>query len=310
MLRSTIAHRANLVVRASIVAAAGMVLAACGSSETDVAASVSDGAPAESRSAETSLTNAALDECAQENLTTITPGALTIGTDSPAYPPYFSDDDPSNGEGFESAVAYAIADQLGFAPAEVAWEIVPFSSSFAPGNKNFDFDINQISITAERAEVVDFSDGYFTVNQAVVALADSLIANATTVAELKSARLGAQLGTTSLALIEEDIQPDADAFVYDDFAEARAALSRGQIDGIVVDFPTATFITSGEIENSKIVGQFPENMGGSQFGLLFQKGNPLVGCVNQALGSLVASGELQTIQDTWLTGATVPYFSD
>jgi polar amino acid transport system substrate-binding protein len=310
MMRSTIAHRANLAARASIVVAAGMVLAACGSSETDVTTSVSDGATAESMSAETSLTNAALDECAQENLTTITPGALTIGTDSPAYPPYFSDDDPSNGEGFESAVAYAIADQLGFAPAEVAWEFVPFSSSFAPGNKNFDFDINQISITAERAEVVDFSDGYFTVNQAVVALADSLIASATTVAELKSARLGAQLGTTSLALIEEDIQPDADAFVYDDFAEARAALRSGQIDGIVVDFPTATFITSGEIENSKIVGQFPENMGGSEFGLLFQKGNPLVGCVNKALGSLVASGELQNIQETWLTGATVPFFSD
>jgi len=310
MMRSTIAHRANLAARASIVVAAGMVLAACGSSETDVTTSVSDGATAESMSAETSLTNAALDECAQENLTTITPGALTIGTDSPAYPPYFSDDDPSNGEGFESAVAYAIADQLGFAPAEVAWDIVSFSSSFAPGNKNFDFDINQISITAERAEVVDFSDGYFTVNQAVVALADSLIASATTVAELKSARLGAQLGTTSLALIEEDIQPDADAFVYDDFAEARAALRSGQIDGIVVDFPTATFITSGEIENSKIVGQFPENMGGSEFGLLFQKGNPLVGCVNKALGSLVASGDLQNIQETWLTGATVPFFSD
>jgi polar amino acid transport system substrate-binding protein len=310
MMRSTIAHRANLAARASIVVAAGMVLAACGSSETDVTTSVSDGATAESMSAETSLTNAALDECAQENLTTITPGALTIGTDSPAYPPYFSDDDPSNGEGFESAVAYAIADQLGFAPAEVAWEVVPFNSSFAPGNKNFDFDINQISITAERAEVVDFSDGYFTVNQAVVALADSLIASATTVAELKSARLGAQLGTTSLALIEEDIQPEAEAFVYDDFAEARAALRSGQIDGIVVDFPTATFITSGEIENSKIVGQFPENMGGSEFGLLFQKGNPLVGCVNKALGSLVASGELQNIQETWLTGATVPFFSD
>jgi polar amino acid transport system substrate-binding protein len=243
-------------------------------------------------------------------LTTITPGALTIGTDSPAYPPYFSDDDPSNGEGFESAVAYAIAGQLGFAPAEVAWEVVPFSSSFAPGNKNFDFDINQISITAERAEVVDFSDGYFTVNQAVIALADSVIASATTVTELKSATLGGQFGTTSLALIEENIKPDADAFAYDDFDEARAALRSGRIDGIVVDLPTATFITSGEIENSKIVGQFPENMGGSQFGLLFQKGNPLVGCVNKALASLAASGELQTIQDTWLTGATVPYFTE
>jgi polar amino acid transport system substrate-binding protein len=310
MLLSTMAHRANLLARISIVATAGIVLAACGSSDTDATTPISDGATAESTTAETSVNNAAIDECAPENLTTITPGALTIGTDSPAYPPYFSDDDPSNGEGFESAVAYAIAGQLGFTPAEVAWEIVPFTSSIAPGRKNFDFSINQISITPERAEVVDFSDGYYTVNQVVVALADSSIANATTVAELKNATLGAQTGSTSLAFIEEDIQPDADAFNYDDFDEARVALRSGQIDGIVVDLPTGFFITSGEIENSKIVGQFPENVGEAQFGLLFQKGNPLVGCVNQALGSLVESGELQTIQDTWLIGATAPYFTD
>lgn len=310
MLRSIIAYRANLMARVSIVAAAGIVLAACGSSDTDVITPISDGATAESTSAETSVNNAALDECAQENLTTITPGALTIGTDSPAYPPYFSDDDPSNGEGYESAVAYAIAGQLGFASTEVDWEIAPFNSSFAPGKKNFDFSINQISITPERAEVVDFSDGYYTVNQVVVALADSSIANATTVAELKNATLGAQTGTTSLAFIEENIQPDADTFIYDEFDEARSALRSGRIDGIVVDLPTGYFITTGEIEKSKIVGQFPEDVGESQFGLLFQKGNPLVGCVNKALGSLVASGELQTIQDTWLTGATAPYFTD
>ena len=310
MLRPMIAERASLLARVSIVAAAGVVLAGCGSSGADVTASISDAPTTESTSAETSLANAALDECAQENLTTITPGALTIGTDSPAYPPYFSDDDPSNGEGFESAVAYAIAGQLGFAPAAVAWEIVPFNSLFTSGTKNFDFDINQVSITPERAEVVDFSDGYFTVNQAVVALDGSSIASATTVAELKEAALGAQSGTTSLSFIQENIQPDADAFVYDDFDEARTALRSGQIDGIVVDLPTASFITAGEIENSTIVGQFPENVGGLQFGLLFQKGNPLVGCVNQALDSLVASGELQAIQETWLTGATAPYFTE
>ena len=310
MLRSKIADRASLLARVSVVAAAGMVLAACGSSDTEVTAPISDGPTTTSASAETALANAALDECAQENLTTITPGALTIGTDSPAYAPYFSDDDPSNGEGFESAVAYAIADELGFTPAEVDWEIVPFNSPFAPGKKNFDFDINQISITPERTEVVDFSDGYFTVNQAVVALDGSSIASATTVTELKEATLGAQLGTTSLSFIEESIQPDAAAFVYGDFDEARAALRSGQIDGIVVDLPTASFITSGEIENSTIVGQFPENLGGSQFGLLFQKGNPLVGCVNKALDSLVASGELQTIQNTWLAGVTAPYFTE
>jgi polar amino acid transport system substrate-binding protein len=286
------------------------VLAACGSSDSEETSAATESVAAETSAAETSAAEAALDECAKENLTTITPGALTIGTDTPAYPPYFSDDDPTNGEGFESAVAYAVAGQLGFTPAEVTWEIVPFNSSYAPGAKNFDFDINQISITPERAEVVDFSDGYYTVNQAVVALADSPIAGATSVTALKDAKLGAQVGTTSLTFIEQNVQPTADVFVYNDTNDAKSALQNGQIDGIVVDLPTAYYITAVEIENSKIVGQFPAEAGGEQFGLLFQKDNPLVGCVNKALGALAASGELQTIQDTWLAGTTAPYFTE
>jgi polar amino acid transport system substrate-binding protein len=310
MQRSLFSRRTQVLARVAIVAAAGLVLAACGSSDSEETSAATESVAAETSAAETSAAEAAVDECAKENLTTITPGALTIGTDTPAYPPYFSDDDPTNGEGFESAVAYAVAGQLGFTPAEVTWEVVPFNSSYAPGAKNFDFDINQISITPERAEVVDFSDGYYTVNQAVVALADSPIAGATSVTELKDAKLGAQVGTTSLTFIEQNVQPTADVFVYNDTNDAKSALQNGQIDGIVVDLPTAYYITAVEIENSKIVGQFPAEAGGEQFGLLFQKDNPLVGCVNKALGALAASGELQTIQDTWLAGTTAPYFTE
>jgi polar amino acid transport system substrate-binding protein len=300
-------HR-NSIRLASVAAitAAGLVLAGCSSSEETTTESTS----AEATATESATESAATDECAFENLTTLTPGVLTIGTDTPAYPPYFSDDDPTNGEGFESAVAYAVADKLGFMPADVVWEVVPFNTSYAPGDKNFDFDINQISITPERAEVVDFSDGYYTVNQAVVAFNDSPIAGATTIAELKEAKLGAQVGTTSLDFVTEIVQPTNEPYVFNDTNDAKSALSSGQIDGIVVDLPTAYYVTAVEFENSKIVGQFAAQEGGEQFGLLFQKGNPLVTCVNKALTELKDSGELQTIQDTWLAGATAPYFTE
>jgi polar amino acid transport system substrate-binding protein len=300
-------HR-NSIRLASVAAitAAGLVLAGCSSSEETTTESTS----AEATATESASESAATDECAFENLTTLTPGVLTIGTDTPAYPPYFSDDDPTNGEGFESAVAYAVADKLGFMPADVVWEVVPFNTSYAPGDKNFDFDINQISITPERAEVVDFSDGYYTVNQAVVAFNDSPIAGATTIAELKEAKLGAQVGTTSLDFVTEIVQPTNEPYVFNDTNDAKSALSSGQIDGIVVDLPTAYYVTAVEFENSKIVGQFAAQEGGEQFGLLFQKGNPLVTCVNKALTELKDSGELQTIQDTWLAGATAPYFTE
>ena len=302
--------------RASIVAALAastLVLAACSSGDSaDTAAET----PAEETVAEetvaeeTAAEEAAADVCAKENLALVTDGTLTIGTDSPAYPPYFVDDDPTNGQGFESAVAYAVAEGLGFGADEVVWEVVPFNSSYAPGEKTFDFDINQISITPERAEAVDFSDGYYTVNQAVVALNGSAAANATTLAELQGAKLGAQVGTTSLQFITDYVQPAAEPFVYNDTNDAKSALQNGQIDAIVVDLPTAYYITAVEIEDSKIVGQFPAQDRGEQFGLLFEKGNPLVSCVNQVLADLSASGELQSIQDEWLAGASAPYFKE
>jgi polar amino acid transport system substrate-binding protein len=258
-------HRNSIrLASVAVFAAAGLVLAGCSSSEETATESTS----AEATSAESATESAAVDECAFENLTTLTPGVLTIGTDTPAYPPYFVDDDPTNGEGFESAVAYAVADKLGFMPADVVWEVVPFNTSYAPGDKNFDFDINQISITPERAEVVDFSDGYYTVNQAVVAFNDSPIAGATTIAELKEAKLGAQVGTTSLDFVTEIVQPTNEPYVFNDTNDAKSALSNGQIDGIVVDLPTAYYVTAVEFENSKIVGQFAAQEGGEQFGLL------------------------------------------
>ena len=308
--------------RASIVAALAastLVLAACSSGDSaDTAAeetvaeeTVAEETVAEETVAEeTAAEEAAADLCAKENLALVTDGTLTIGTDSPAYPPYFVDDDPTNGQGFESAVAYAVAEGLGFGADEVVWEVVPFNSSYAPGEKTFDFDINQISITPERAEAVDFSDGYYTVNQAVVALNGSAAANATTLAELQGAKLGAQVGTTSLQFITDYVQPAAEPFVYNDTNDAKSALQNGQIDAIVVDLPTAYYITAVEIEDSKIVGQFPAQEGGEQFGLLFEKGNPLVSCVNQVLADLSASGELQSIQDEWLAGASAPYFKE
>ena len=288
--------RRSLLLSAALPAVAALALAGC-ASEADTTASAS---PSPSASV----------DCSPESLQTLTPGTLTIGTDSPAYPPYFEDDDPSNGKGFESAVAYAVADELGFAQDQVTWVTVPFNKSYAPGAKDFDFDINQISITPKRQKAVDFSEGYYTVNQAVVALEDSPIANATTLAELQEAKLGAQVGTTSLDFITEDIQPTQQPMVYNDTNDAKSALEAGQIDGIVVDLPTAYYVTAVEFDNAKIVGQFPAQEGGEEFGLLMAKGSPLVTCVNQALTSLKESGELQQIQDEWLVGKDAPYFTE
>lgn len=243
--------------------------------------------------------------CAKDQLRLVNPGVLTIGTDDPAFPPWFEDDDPSNGKGFESAVAYAVAEELGFTPDEVTWVVVPFNNSYQPGKKDFDFDINQISITPERAQVVDFSDGYYNVNQALIAFDTSPAAKATTMADVKKLKLGAQIGTTSLQYIENVIQPDVEPFVYDTNNDAKLALEAGQIDGIVVDLPTAFYISAVEIEGSSVVGQFP-SVGDNpeQFGMLFEKGNPLRDCVNEALQRLKDSGKLAAIEKEWLSDAT------
>jgi polar amino acid transport system substrate-binding protein len=243
------------------------------------------------------------DACAKSALHLVKGGTLTIGTDKPAYEPWFSGNDPTNGKGFESAVAYAVAGRLGFAKSEVSWRTVPFNSSYAPGKKLFDFDINQVSITDDRKKAVDFSAGYYTVSQAVVALKSSKIAGAKTIADLAGAKLGAQVGTTSLTAIKDVIKPTQAPAVYNDTNDAKSQLQNKVIDGIVVDLPTAFFLTAAEIDNSTIVGQIPATGTPEQFGLLFEKGNPLVSCVNTAITALTSSGELAKITDQWLAAS-------
>jgi polar amino acid transport system substrate-binding protein len=241
--------------------------------------------------------------CAKEDLPLFKEGELTIATDKPAFEPWFVDNDPTNGKGFESAVAYAVAEELGFSDAEVRWVVEPFNKSYAPGPKEYDFDINQISITRKREQAVDFSTGYYDVNQALVAPKDAQVADVSSLEELKNYKLGAQVGTTSFAYITQYIEPDDQPFTYDTTNDAKSALRAGQIDGIVVDLPTAFFISAVEIPNSAVVGQFATQGETEQFGLLFEEGSPLVDCVNQAIEKLKVDGTLQQIQDQWLSQA-------
>ena len=246
---------------------------------------------ASSTATDSSPTNATQSpaDCAQGK--TMTSGVLTVGTDSPAYDPWFRNNDPTNGKGYESAVAYAVAKQLGFDPSAVTWTKVPFNASYAPGKKNFDFDINQISITPERAKVVDFSDGYYNAAQAVIAVKGSPAAEATSLADLKQYKIGAQTGTTSLTAIRDQIQPSSDAVVFQNTNDAKQALMNGQVDAIVADLPTAFYLTAVEIPKGTIVGQFQQTGGAQeQFGMLFEKHNPLVGCVNAALAAMKSDG--------------------
>ncbi len=240
------------------------------------------------------------DACADPQ--TVKPGVLTIATDSPAYDPWFSKDDPTNGKGFESAVAYAVAQEMGFAADEVAWTKEPFNASYQPGPKDFDFDINQISISPKRAQAVTFSDGYYSAAQAIITLKDSPYAGATSLSDFADATLGAQVGTTSLDAISGTIQASKPAQVFDDTNVAKNALLNGQVDGIVVDLPTAFYITAVEIPQGTIAGQFQATSGDpEEFGLLFEKGNPLVGCANQALATLKDDGTLAELENKWLS---------
>jgi len=240
--------------------------------------------------------------CGPESPDLFQPGQLTVATDSPAYEPYFVNDDPTNGRGFESAVAYAVAEELGFGEDQVEWVTVPFNASYQPGAKQFDFDINQISITPRRAEAVTFSQGYYAAAQAVITLKDNEFADATTLAELQDARLGVQVGTTSLDAIEAEIQPGNAPQVLDDTNAAKQALLNGQVDGIVVDLPTAFYITAVEIPEATIAGQFQVTSGKTEeFGLLFERDNPYVECVDAALGVLKEDGTLEQIEQQWMS---------
>jgi len=237
---------------------------------------------------------------------TIESGKLTIATGTPAFEPWVVGDAPESGEGFEAAIAYAVAGELGYTNENVVWVRTGFDEAIQPGAKNFDFNLQQYSITEERKATVSFSDPYYSTNQAVVGFADSPVASATKVSELKELKFGAQSGTTSLDFINNVIKPTSEPFVYDDNAGAKAALEAKQIDAIVVDLPTAFYISAVEIEGSKVIGQFPlsDAVSADNFGLLFDKDNKLVDCANKALATLKESGKLAEIEKTWLADKT------
>jgi len=271
----------------ALLLVAALIVAACGDSKEDSSANQSaSGTPA-------------APSCNKADLALVTGGQLTIGTDKPAFPPYFENDDPTNGKGFESAVAYAIADQLGFAKNEVKWKVVPFNASFKPGPKDFDFDLNQISINEQRRRAVDFSDPYYTAPQGVIAPKGSAAAGATSLSELADKTIGVQIGTTSLDAVNATIKPSKQPKVFDDSNAVVTALKQGQVDAVVTDLPTAFYITAAQVPNSKIVGQFSAP-GGDTWGALLEKDSKLTPCVSKAIDALKSSGELDRITKKWM----------
>jgi polar amino acid transport system substrate-binding protein len=245
--------------------------------------------------------------CATADLALKTAGKLKVATGEPAFLPWVEDDKPESGKGFESAVVYAIANQLGIAEADVSWARTGFDEAVAPGAKDYDFNVQQYSITEERKQVVDFSTGYYQVEQALVGRKDNAVASATSLADLKNAKLGAAIGSTSLDYIDNVIKPSSKAAVFDDNAAAKAAFDAKQVDALVFDVPTAYFITSVEITDSALVGVLPQVGAAEELGALFEKGSKLVGCVNEALAALKADGTLAKLEDEWLNqGGSIP----
>jgi polar amino acid transport system substrate-binding protein len=279
-----------------LVAALAFLAAGCGGSSNESSGSGT-------------TTSAA--SCEKADLNLVNDGQLTVGTDNPAFPPWFGGaekapwkvSNPNSGQGFESAVADAVAKELGFTKDEVKWIVVPFNTSFAPGPKKFDFDINQISFKPARAKAVSFSDSYYDVNQALVVVKGTSIASAKSIADLKPYKFGAQLGTTSYDYIVNNIKPSKQPAVFDTNDAAVASLKNKQIDGLVVDLPTAFYVTAVQVPNGKIQGQFPTVGTPEHFGMVFEKGNSLVRCVNEALSKLRANGTLQKLQTQWLSKA-------
>ena len=263
----------------------------------------------------TAATPAAIPGCAPGSLNLIEDGVLTIGADNPAFPPWFGGaqktkpwkvSDPYSGKGYESAVAYAVARQLGFARSAVKWTVVPFTNSFRPGNKPFDFYITQVSYSPARAKAVDFSKSYYFVNQAVVGRKGAPITKARSITGLKPFKLGAQLGTTSYTYIVDRIKPSSSPLVYDTNDAAVQALKNGQIDGIVVDLPTAFYVTAVQVPDGVIVGKLPTFGSKERFGMVFQKGNSLRRCVDKALDRLWRNGTIKKLQSAYLARAGAP----
>jgi polar amino acid transport system substrate-binding protein len=276
----------------SVLALGLALLAGCGGKKSSSSTVESEG--------EGGTANAAA--CTPSKMQTRSAGTLTIATDKPAYPPYFEEDEPANGEGFESAVGYAIGKQLGYPKAKVKWTVEPFDSSYAPGPKSFDFDLNEISITPVREKAVDFSVPYYSANQAVVALEGSEAAKAKSLADLKGTKIGVQINTTSLSAVDEEIEPSSKPEVFNSSGDVVTALKNGQVEAVVVDLPTALYLTAAQVENATIVGQFGKAEG-EEWGALLGKGSSLTGCVSGAIEALEESGELEKITQRWMSQA-------
>ena len=280
---------------AAALVAAALTLTACGDDDGENSTT----------NAQSGQSTPAADSCTKADLDLQTAGQLTIGTDKPAFPPYFEDDDPTNGKGFESAVAYAIADRLGFDKSEVKWTVVPFNASYKPGPKDFDFDVNQISINDQRKRAVDFSEPYYEAPQAVIVPKGSAAASAKSLSDLADAQIGVQIGTTSLDAVTATIKPSKQPKVFDDSNAVVTALKQGQVDAVVTDLPTALYLSAAEVPNSTVVGQFSAP-GGDQWGALLEKDSPLTACVSQAITKLKDSGELEKITEQWMGSDTAP----
>ncbi|WP_189081735.1 ABC transporter substrate-binding protein [Mangrovihabitans endophyticus] len=247
--------------------------------------------------------SASVDPCPPGGLPTLAKGTLTIGTDNPAYEPWFVGNKPENGKGFESAVAYQVAERLGYPASRVTWTRVPFNNAIQPGPKSFDMDINQFSVTDEREEAVDFSSPYYLVRQTVITTKGSVVDGQTSVAGLRNAKLGAQVGTTSLQAINDAIKPSRQPQVFNSNDDAKQALQNGTVDGLVVDLPTAFYMTSAELTDGVIVGQLPQVGVPERFGILLDKDSPLTECVTDAVDELRQDGTLAVLEKTWLAGS-------
>jgi polar amino acid transport system substrate-binding protein len=285
-------RRSTLAIVSLLALGLVLVAAGCGGKKSS---SSSGGSTEGGESADAS-------KCTPSQMETHKEGVLTIATDKPAYPPYFENDEPANGEGFESAVGYAIGKQLGYPEGKVEWTVEPFDSSYAPGPKNFDFDLNEISITPTREKAVDFSAPYYSANQAVVALEGSEAAKAKSLAELKDTKIGVQINTTSLSAVDEEIEPSSKPEVFNSSGDVVTALKNGQVEAVVVDLPTALYLTAAQVENATIVGQFGKAEG-EEWGALLAKESPLTTCVSGAIEALDKSGELEKITQRWMSQA-------
>lgn len=293
-----------------VLLAASLALVACGGSDNGTAtsepAAATTAAAATTETAPATAANGLSAACAKEALPVKTTGQLTAATSNPAFPPYVEDNDPTSGKGFESALAYAVAEQLGFTKDEVKWKTTTFDQSFAPGNKKFDFNVQQVSINPDREKTVSFSDPYYTAPQSIVVFNGSKFAGATTLAELKDAKLGTQIGTSSLDAANTLISPSQDVQVYDDTSAATTALKNKQIDALVVDLPTGLFLAGAELEDAKVLGQFAAP-GGDDWGLVSEKGSALTPCLNEALAALKTAGTLDQLTTEWMsTSAGAP----